>query len=449
MLRCSSQLWRGEACAVPRFLGLSARMQEMLAKAPFRSERRPDEAASDGTTRSRGCQGVDEIGQLLTGRSKPVDGLRHGARRSVKDKQRWVSCGSGPSPGGRGVSRGLVVPREQRLVALVALVLRSLVAGLRFYKRESWRSTTPTCSRKLQSGSGRGNTDANKRPCWTWPTTPSRCAIWRNDIVYWNKGAERLYGWTAAEALGQQRHRAPLPGDPPRLDEARQILFQTRRMGRRLEPGHERWSGNRRRNTLDPGARRPGPSQVHSGRQYGRDRTGAAASPITANAAPGKHRRPGRQCRPRLQQPAQSHPDGREAAARGAVPRKSSNISCPSCRPAPNAVPRSSGSCCPSPAAEMASVPRCRSGTSSRRSSRFSTTRFRKPSSSRSCLADEPRPCFRRRHPAFAGVDEPVRQCPDAMPDGWQLDHRGGKRRARSRRGQAARRRPAWALSTA
>jgi two-component system cell cycle sensor histidine kinase/response regulator CckA len=45
-------------------------------------------------------------------------------------------------------------------------------------------------------------------------------------IVYWNKGAERLYGWTAEEALGENAIELLFQGDPPRLDEARQILFQ-------------------------------------------------------------------------------------------------------------------------------------------------------------------------------------------------------------------------------
>ena len=46
-------------------------------------------------------------------------------------------------------------------------------------------------------------------------------------IVYWNKGAERLYGWTAEEALGQDAIDLLFQGDPPRLNEARQILFNT------------------------------------------------------------------------------------------------------------------------------------------------------------------------------------------------------------------------------
>jgi two-component system, cell cycle sensor histidine kinase and response regulator CckA len=45
-------------------------------------------------------------------------------------------------------------------------------------------------------------------------------------IVYWNKGAERLYGWTAEEALGKDAIELLFQGDPPRMDEARQVLFQ-------------------------------------------------------------------------------------------------------------------------------------------------------------------------------------------------------------------------------
>jgi len=46
-------------------------------------------------------------------------------------------------------------------------------------------------------------------------------------IVFWNKGAERLYGWTAKEALGRNAIELLFQGDPPRLDEARQILFRS------------------------------------------------------------------------------------------------------------------------------------------------------------------------------------------------------------------------------
>ena len=32
-----------------------------------------------------------------------------------------------------------------------------------------------------------------------------------NTIKYWNRGAEKLYGWTRAEAVGQNRSALPVP----------------------------------------------------------------------------------------------------------------------------------------------------------------------------------------------------------------------------------------------
>jgi PAS domain S-box-containing protein len=45
-------------------------------------------------------------------------------------------------------------------------------------------------------------------------------------VVYWNKGAERLYGWTAEEALGRNALELLFQDDSPRLAEARQVLFR-------------------------------------------------------------------------------------------------------------------------------------------------------------------------------------------------------------------------------
>ncbi len=45
-------------------------------------------------------------------------------------------------------------------------------------------------------------------------------------IVFWNKGAERLYGWRAEEALGRNAIELLFQGNSPRLDEAREILFK-------------------------------------------------------------------------------------------------------------------------------------------------------------------------------------------------------------------------------
>ena len=40
-------------------------------------------------------------------------------------------------------------------------------------------------------------------------------------ILYWNQGAERLYGWTAAEVVGQNAGQLLYKGPAPALAEAR------------------------------------------------------------------------------------------------------------------------------------------------------------------------------------------------------------------------------------
>jgi len=46
-------------------------------------------------------------------------------------------------------------------------------------------------------------------------------------IVYWNKGAELLYGWTAAEAIGQNAQELLFRGLPPQFEEAQRTVSET------------------------------------------------------------------------------------------------------------------------------------------------------------------------------------------------------------------------------
>ena len=43
-------------------------------------------------------------------------------------------------------------------------------------------------------------------------------------IIYWNKSAERLYGWTAAEAIGQKASELLFREEPPEFEEAQRVL---------------------------------------------------------------------------------------------------------------------------------------------------------------------------------------------------------------------------------
>ncbi len=46
------------------------------------------------------------------------------------------------------------------------------------------------------------------------------------EIIYWNRSAERLYGWTLAEARGRNLHAFLHPAPPPQLGEARHAVRQ-------------------------------------------------------------------------------------------------------------------------------------------------------------------------------------------------------------------------------
>ncbi len=46
-------------------------------------------------------------------------------------------------------------------------------------------------------------------------------------IVYWNRGAERLYGWPREEALDREVAALLFPGRSPELAEARRLLLET------------------------------------------------------------------------------------------------------------------------------------------------------------------------------------------------------------------------------
>jgi PAS domain S-box-containing protein len=59
-------------------------------------------------------------------------------------------------------------------------------------------------------------------------------------ILYWNKGAERIYGWTAQEAVGQSTFQLLFKQMPPIIEQAKQTLLE-----------HGEWSGEVRQVTKD------------------------------------------------------------------------------------------------------------------------------------------------------------------------------------------------------
>ncbi len=44
-------------------------------------------------------------------------------------------------------------------------------------------------------------------------------------VAFWNHGAERLYGWSSAEAVGKEAERLLIRGNPPQLEEAISAVF--------------------------------------------------------------------------------------------------------------------------------------------------------------------------------------------------------------------------------
>jgi len=48
-----------------------------------------------------------------------------------------------------------------------------------------------------------------------------------HQILYWNKGAEKVYGWTAAEAVGQNAEHLLFKDRSPHFESARQSILQS------------------------------------------------------------------------------------------------------------------------------------------------------------------------------------------------------------------------------
>ena len=132
-------------------------------------------------------------------------------------------------------------------------------------------------------------------------------------IVYWNRGSERLYGWSAEQAIG--RHGAELMS-PPALAESEEPRQSTL--------AQESWVGE-----LSQRTKSGREILVEQRRTLIRDETGAPAAQLIIAidvterrraeaqqrrlAAPAEHRHAGRRHRPRPEQRAHADPDGRQA----------------------------------------------------------------------------------------------------------------------------------------
>ena len=142
-------------------------------------------------------------------------------------------------------------------------------------------------------------------------------------ITYWNKSAERLYGWTAAEVIGTTAPELQLDAMVCRRGHA-----QGRRaggLGRRDGAAREGRAAAHRREPLDAGARRGRPSRRGAGDQHRHHRAHQARAAVPAGAAAGEHRHARRRHRPRPQQRAHAdHDVDRDARASTSATRSAS-----------------------------------------------------------------------------------------------------------------------------
>ena len=100
----------------------------------------------------------------------------------------------------------------------------------------------------------------------------TRDAIIMSDIegrvLSWNKGAERIYGWSRLEASGRFLGEF-IYADPAKFREANSIALKRRRMVRRTSASHEGPGGSDRRDPLVAPAGRLRTPQVDHRRQHG------------------------------------------------------------------------------------------------------------------------------------------------------------------------------------
>ena len=143
-------------------------------------------------------------------------------------------------------------------------------------------------------------------------------------IRYWNEGAQRLYGWSSAEAVGRRvpdfLYRRPAP-----FEEAQRRLLESGAWSGEIEQVTKAGKNVDRRGQLDPDHRRGETAALgagHQHRHHGTQEPGGADVPCAAPREPG---RAGGRHRARLQQSIDR--DHRQRAERDA--RSRAGPSCP------------------------------------------------------------------------------------------------------------------------
>ena len=133
-------------------------------------------------------------------------------------------------------------------------------------------------------------------------------------ILYWNRGAERTYGWTSAEVLNRKTTELISP-DPAAAQALAAILLK-----------QESWSGERRQMTKSGGMvevfsrltlvrERAGPAAVGLCDRHRHHGKKAARNPVSPRPAAGEHRGARQRHCPRSQQRSGSDYHGRAVAA--------------------------------------------------------------------------------------------------------------------------------------
>ena len=134
-------------------------------------------------------------------------------------------------------------------------------------------------------------------------------------VRYWNQGAARVYGWTAAEAVGRPVTEL-LYRDTGTFERAQRQVIDLRQLEGGARAATQRWGRADDRRELDVAARPGRRAAVGAGHQHRRHRAKEGRAAPLARAAHGEPGPARGRHRPRLQQRPHRHPRERDAWAR-------------------------------------------------------------------------------------------------------------------------------------